>query len=242
METQWYYTDQGQRLGPVSPEQLKQLATSGRLRPSDMVWKQGMAQWVAANQIKGLFSAATPETPPPLPVARSSAAPASSATPPPSTGTRVCEWCAKSISEKAFKCPRCQKWRRDIAEDRRQFLTFYAAGSVSLIVAVILFPWLWRKSSNESPMLESNEFLGIWHDRIENPDADFIRSRTIMGKFLNTPIKPLGYRFSLYKFLTSFWAWLVIVSCLLAVSCGSIALFYQKRLRQKTGMKVRELL
>ena len=63
MEAQWHYTDQGQRLGPVSSSQLKQLATSGRLQPSDLVWKEGMAQWVAASQVKGLFSAAQAPTP-----------------------------------------------------------------------------------------------------------------------------------------------------------------------------------
>ncbi len=70
METRWYYTEQGQRLGPVSSTQLKQLAASGRLQPSDMLWKEGMAQWAAASQVNGLFSAATKAAtvPPPIPV------------------------------------------------------------------------------------------------------------------------------------------------------------------------------
>jgi len=70
METQWYYAQQGQRLGPVSSEQLKELAAAGRLQPSDLVWKEGMAQWAAADRIEGLFSAVqapTPGSPPPLP-------------------------------------------------------------------------------------------------------------------------------------------------------------------------------
>jgi hypothetical protein len=71
MESQWYYTEQGQQSGPVSPAQLKELATSGRLQPTDMVWKEGMAQWSSAGQIKGLFPETTQKqtavvSPPPL--------------------------------------------------------------------------------------------------------------------------------------------------------------------------------
>ena len=45
MAEQWYYSKQGQRTGPVSEEQLKQLASSGQVQPTDLVWKQGMPQW-----------------------------------------------------------------------------------------------------------------------------------------------------------------------------------------------------
>ncbi len=67
MADQWYYSQQGQRCGPVTSDQLKQLATSGQLQPTDLVWKKGMAQWVKAEDIKGLMLA-TLETPPPIPV------------------------------------------------------------------------------------------------------------------------------------------------------------------------------
>lgn len=71
METQWYYTDQGQRVGPVSAAQLKERAASGRLQPTDMVWKEGMTQWAAVGQVKGLLPAARKEqtsvvSPPPM--------------------------------------------------------------------------------------------------------------------------------------------------------------------------------
>ena len=67
MEAQWYFTNQKQRFGPVSSERLKHLASSGRLQPSDLVWKEGMAQWVAASQVTGLF----PPTSPPVAKAHS---------------------------------------------------------------------------------------------------------------------------------------------------------------------------
>ena len=60
---QWYYTQQGQRLGPVSEEQLKQLAAAAQLKPTDMVWKHGMANWIHASQVKGLFPPSGPPDP-----------------------------------------------------------------------------------------------------------------------------------------------------------------------------------
>jgi hypothetical protein len=66
MADQWYYAHQGQQAGPVSIEQLRQLAASGQLQPDDMVWKQGMTAWAPANTVEGLFSAALgPAAPPP---------------------------------------------------------------------------------------------------------------------------------------------------------------------------------
>ena len=70
MADQWYYAHQGQQSGPVSTEQLEQLAASGQLQPGDVVWKQGMAAWLPANTVEGLFARApgsaapTPGAPP----------------------------------------------------------------------------------------------------------------------------------------------------------------------------------
>ena len=58
MAAEWFYTKQGQqqRQGPVSREQLKQLAAEGALRPGDLVWTVGMPQWSAASSVAGLFN------------------------------------------------------------------------------------------------------------------------------------------------------------------------------------------
>jgi GYF domain 2 len=67
---EWYYTQQGQQQGPVGPAQLKQLAAAGQLQPTDLVWKEGMANWVPASSTRGLFpakSAAGPATMTPRP-------------------------------------------------------------------------------------------------------------------------------------------------------------------------------
>jgi len=53
---EWYYTSNGERLGPVSKEQLRELAVTGGLNPRlDLCWVQGMAEWSPAGEIDGLF-------------------------------------------------------------------------------------------------------------------------------------------------------------------------------------------
>jgi hypothetical protein len=56
MANEWHYTLNGrQAAAPVSATQLKMLATSGQLKPTDLVWQDGMLDWVPANAVKGLF-------------------------------------------------------------------------------------------------------------------------------------------------------------------------------------------
>lgn len=69
MAAQWHYTKGSERHGPVSSDQLRQLAASGQLQPTDLVWKDGMAEWQKASAVKGLFppQASGPTEPPPIP-------------------------------------------------------------------------------------------------------------------------------------------------------------------------------
>jgi hypothetical protein len=60
----WYYTSEGKRMEPVTAGELRHLAEAGFLQPTDLVWKEGMANWAAASSIKGLI-ATTPPAPPP---------------------------------------------------------------------------------------------------------------------------------------------------------------------------------
>jgi len=56
--TEWHYTVNGQPAAvPVTAAQLKQLADSGQLKPTDLVWQEGMLEWAQAGSIKGLFPA-----------------------------------------------------------------------------------------------------------------------------------------------------------------------------------------
>lgn len=52
---EWLYsTGDEHQQGPVSTRELNRLAESGTLRPDDLIWKEGMAEWVPANRLKGL--------------------------------------------------------------------------------------------------------------------------------------------------------------------------------------------
>lgn len=57
MANEWHYTLNGQPAAvPVSAAQLKQLAATGQLKPTDLVWQDGMLEWAPASSVKGLFS------------------------------------------------------------------------------------------------------------------------------------------------------------------------------------------
>jgi hypothetical protein len=58
MADQWFYAQGGQHIGPVTFEQLTQLARSGGLTANDLVWQEGMPDWQPAGQVAGLFAAA----------------------------------------------------------------------------------------------------------------------------------------------------------------------------------------
>lgn len=69
MADQWFVQRDGQKFGPFSPAQLKQMTATGQLLPVDLVAKGEGGKWVAASQIKGLFAATAPaKQPPPTPV------------------------------------------------------------------------------------------------------------------------------------------------------------------------------
>ena len=72
MSSQWYYSQGGQRQGPIAFDKLKELAASGQLGPTDLVWKEGMSQWAEAKSLKELFPiapATSGQLPPTLPAA-----------------------------------------------------------------------------------------------------------------------------------------------------------------------------
>jgi hypothetical protein len=54
----WWYTKNGERQGPVSSSQLRQLAASGELQPTDMVFKDGGTEWKLASTVSNLFAGA----------------------------------------------------------------------------------------------------------------------------------------------------------------------------------------
>jgi hypothetical protein len=78
MPDQWYYKHDAEKLGPFSSAQLLELATAGKIQPTDTVFKAGIDTGVPAAKVKRLFPATQADTapvakvdtppPPPAPV------------------------------------------------------------------------------------------------------------------------------------------------------------------------------
>ena len=65
-EVQWHYATDGQTKGPVGEDKLRSLIASGKVSPTDGVWRAGLAAWVPAKSIEGLVpKKAAPPPPPP---------------------------------------------------------------------------------------------------------------------------------------------------------------------------------
>jgi hypothetical protein len=64
MSSTWYVRRGTQdKRGPFSAEQLKAAATQGKLLPDDLLWKEGLTDWVPALKVKGLFATAPTAAP-----------------------------------------------------------------------------------------------------------------------------------------------------------------------------------
>jgi hypothetical protein len=51
---EWYYQREGQRAGPVTVDELKQMLRSGQIHRDELVWGAGMADWLPASQVDKL--------------------------------------------------------------------------------------------------------------------------------------------------------------------------------------------
>jgi GYF domain 2 len=53
---QWFVLIDEQQYGPFDLADLKELAAEGRLLEGDWIWKPGLASWIAAGDVSGLFA------------------------------------------------------------------------------------------------------------------------------------------------------------------------------------------
>jgi hypothetical protein len=134
MADDWHYSSGGKKNGPVSPIALKRLAETGILTPTDLVWREGMQQWVPARAVKGLF----PESPTAQPPA--AAAPLPAATPTPRRALPSSDWhpLDSVIDAARAACP------NDLAETisgvagQIGVLALYVSAAITLIGGILL--------------------------------------------------------------------------------------------------------
>lgn len=50
----WFYSKNGQQLGPISEQDFSNKCSSGEILGTDLVWKEGMPDWIPMSQVTGL--------------------------------------------------------------------------------------------------------------------------------------------------------------------------------------------
>jgi len=60
----WYFASGGNRVGPVSEDDLHARIASGEIKADTLVWNSGMADWAKAGAIPGLMGPSAPPMPP----------------------------------------------------------------------------------------------------------------------------------------------------------------------------------
>ena len=85
LQAEWYYVGHYGQLGPLTLEQMKELATDGVITQETYVWRSGMSDWSHAESVgdlksvlglTGLAPPAFPNLPPPTPVGPHAVSPA----------------------------------------------------------------------------------------------------------------------------------------------------------------------
>jgi uncharacterized membrane protein len=67
MSLAWHYIRNGAQTGPATTDEIKSLILSGAIKADAMVWREGLASWVAANSQTDFAGLVPPAIPPPPP-------------------------------------------------------------------------------------------------------------------------------------------------------------------------------
>lgn len=54
MADEWFVGRQGTRSGPYPTDVVRRMVAAGEIRPGDLVWREGMADWVPLSSVPGL--------------------------------------------------------------------------------------------------------------------------------------------------------------------------------------------
>ncbi len=144
VSARWHWSREGEEFGPVSSDEIRALARSGRLRPHDLLWREGLTEWVSARKVKGLFSGAPPAGAPRIREAL-----------PPVLPTRSDVDTSVRQSPESFnfalgngspsitgRCPKCgnEKWRAHLG----CLLTFFIVILLPIGLLLLLLPRRWE--------------------------------------------------------------------------------------------------
>lgn len=109
----WYYTRDGHQSGPVTQAELADAARRGEITGADLIWKQGMTDWIPASSVRGLLPR-TASTASPKAFCRmcgTGIGPGAMAClacgVPPGRGNKFCSKCGSSTHPEAIICVKC---------------------------------------------------------------------------------------------------------------------------------------
>ena len=59
LNVQWFYSDaQEQQQGPLTFDQVQQMAANGQIQPNTLIWNENLPGWTAASAVPGVFNPA----------------------------------------------------------------------------------------------------------------------------------------------------------------------------------------
>ncbi|MDB4354228.1 GYF domain-containing protein [Akkermansiaceae bacterium] len=61
--SEWYYGKGGQQEGPLDEAAMRARITAGQVAPSDLVWREGMAEWLPLSQVAELAASSAAAVP-----------------------------------------------------------------------------------------------------------------------------------------------------------------------------------
>jgi hypothetical protein len=56
----WYYAQHGEQKGPIDQAAIQNLYQNGQINPQDLVWQEGMPDWVKAETVLSLGTTSSP--------------------------------------------------------------------------------------------------------------------------------------------------------------------------------------
>ena len=50
-ERDWYVLKDDQQIGPIAEATFREFVSEGLIRKTDLIWRQGLPEWIAAEQV-----------------------------------------------------------------------------------------------------------------------------------------------------------------------------------------------
>ncbi len=156
---EWFYAQGDKQQGPVSAGEIKSLADTGKLRPDDLVWREGMEDWIPARKVKGLFESESAGPPPGQPAPAPPRGGAATAPPPafeksPAAFERAREGRPRHLFDFVLEFARGQFTGPFVGATARMFAACGHYGLYLAMLVVLLFSLLVGVKGNElNPIL-----------------------------------------------------------------------------------------